>query len=60
MNSFEELRKVFISVVDKSLIELAKSGPLNISYNALKLMFKRKGLNMNVYYCRKVFDLFEK
>jgi len=28
---------------------------MNASYNALKLMLKRKGLDMNMYYCRKVF-----
>ena len=48
-------KKVFISVVDKSLIELAKKCPVNTSYNALKLMLKRKGLDKNMYYCRKVF-----
>ena len=48
-------KKVFISVVDQPLIELAKNCPLNVSYNALKLMLKRKGLDMNMYYCRKVF-----
>ncbi len=48
-------KKVFISVVDKSLIELTKNCPVNVSYNALKLMLKRKGLDMNMYYCRKVF-----
>ncbi len=48
-------KKVFISVVDKSLIELAKTCPVNVSYNALKLMLKRKGLDMKMYYCRKVF-----
>ena len=48
-------KKVFISVVDKSLIELSKNCPVNVSYNALKLMLKRKGLDMNMYYCRKVF-----
>ena len=48
-------KKVFISVVDKSLIELVKKCPMNVSYNALKLMLKRKGLDMNMYYCRKVF-----
>ncbi len=48
-------KKVFISVVDKSLIELAKKCPVNVSYNALKLMVKRKGLDINMYYCRKVF-----
>ena len=48
-------KKVFISVVDKSLIGLARNCPVNVSYNALKLMLKRKGLDMNMYYCRKVF-----
>ena len=51
-------KKVFISVVDKPLIKLAKDCPVNISYNALKLMLKRKGLDMNMYYCRKVFATF--
>ncbi len=48
-------KKVFISVADKSLIELAKNCPVNTSYNALKLMLKRKGLDMNMYFSRKVF-----
>jgi hypothetical protein len=48
-------KKAFISVADKSLIELAKNCPVNVSYNSLKLMLKRKGLDMNMYYCRKVF-----
>ena len=48
-------KKVFMSVADKPLIDLSKNCPVNISYNALKLMLKRKGLDMNMYYCRKVF-----
>ena len=51
-------KKVFISIVDKSLIELAKDCPVKVSYNALKLMLMRKGLEMNMYYCRKVFATF--
>ncbi len=51
-------KKVFISVVDKPLIKLANYCPVNMSYNALKLMLKRKGLNMNMYYCRKIFATF--
>lgn len=48
-------KKVFISVVDTPLIELAKKCPTDVSYNALKLMLHRKDLDMNMYYCRKVF-----
>ena len=51
----QRTKKVFISVVNEALIEIAKSCPMNVSYNALKLMLKRKGLDMNMYYCRKVF-----
>jgi len=48
-------KKVFISVVDTPLIKLAQNCPVHVSYNALKLMLKRKGLDMKMYYCRKVF-----
>lgn len=51
-------KKVFISIVDKPLIELAKNCPMNVSYNALKLMLKRKVLDMNMYFCRKVFSTY--
>ena len=51
-------KKVFISVVDTPLIELSKKCPTEISYNALKLMLHSKDLDMNMYYCRKVFATF--
>jgi intergrase/recombinase len=51
-------KKVFISVVTDSIIKLSKNCPSDISYNALKLMLHRRDLEMNMYYCRKVFATF--
>jgi intergrase/recombinase len=51
-------KKVFISVVSKSLIELAKNCPSDVSYNAMKLLLHRRDMEMNMYYCRKVFATF--
>jgi hypothetical protein len=49
---------MFISIVDEYLMELVKNCYVNVSPNALKLMLKRKGWDMKMYYCRKVFATF--
>jgi hypothetical protein len=51
-------KKVFISVVTDTMINLSKNCPSDISYNALKLMLHRRDVEMNMYYCRKVFATF--
>ena len=51
-------KKVFISVVSKSMIELAKNCPSDVRYNAMKLLLHRRDMEMNMYYCRKVFATF--
>ena len=33
---------------------------MNVNHNALKLMLKRKGLDMKMYYCHKVFATFQR
>ena len=51
-------KKVFISVITDSMINLSKTCSNDISYNAMKLTLHRKGMEMNMYYCRKVFATF--
>jgi hypothetical protein len=53
-------KKVYISVANQSIINITKECPVKQSYNALKLLLKRKGIDMNIYYCRKVFATYLK
>jgi hypothetical protein len=48
-------KKAFISIMTDSILELAKQASSNCGYNALRLAVKRKGLDMNMSYCRKIF-----
>jgi intergrase/recombinase len=47
-------KKAYISIVTDSMLELAKQSAA-CGYNALRLAVKRKKLDMNMAYCRKVF-----
>jgi Archaeal phage integrase len=47
-------KKAYISILTDSILELAKQAS-NCGYNALRLAVKRKKLNMNMAYCRKIF-----
>jgi hypothetical protein len=47
-------KKAYISVVTDSILELAKQAS-SCGYNALRLAVKRKGLEMNMAFCRKIF-----
>ena len=47
-------KKAYISIVNETILGLAR-GSGNHSYNALRLLIKRKGLDMNMSFCRKVF-----
>ncbi len=51
-------KKVYVSVANHSIIKLAQSCSMDDSYNKLKLMLKRKGHDIQMYYCRKVFATF--
>jgi Archaeal phage integrase len=47
-------KKAYVSVVSKRILEIAtESYPC--SYNSLRLAVKRRSLNMNMAYCRKIF-----
>ena len=51
---FRRTKKAYTSVLIRPMLDIAhESG--NHSYNALRLMIKRHGLNMNMSYCRKIF-----
>ena len=47
-------KKPYISILTDSILELAKQAS-NCGYNALRLAVKRKKLDMNMAYCRKIF-----
>jgi hypothetical protein len=47
-------KKAYISIVTDSILDLAKQSA-NCGYNALRLAVKRKKLDMNMAYCRKIF-----
>jgi hypothetical protein len=47
-------KKAYISILTDSILELAKQAS-NCGYNALRLAVKRKKLDMNMAYCRKIF-----
>jgi hypothetical protein len=51
-------KHVFISVVNQSIIDIAFKCSTKNSYNSLKLILKRRNIDMNMYYCRKVFATF--
>lgn len=47
-------KKAYISILTDQILELAKQAG-NCGYNALRLAVKRKKLDMNMAYCRKIF-----
>jgi hypothetical protein len=47
-------KKAYISIITDSILTIAKGSSI-CSYNALRLAVKRKGLAMNMAYCRKIF-----
>lgn len=50
-------KKAYISIVTDSILQLAKESSI-CGYNALRLAVKRKGLDMNMAFCRKIFATF--
>jgi intergrase/recombinase len=47
-------KKAYITILTDSILELARQSS-NCGYNALRLAVKRKKLDMNMAYCRKIF-----
>jgi Archaeal phage integrase len=47
-------KKAYISILTDSILDLVKQSA-NCGYNALRLAVKRKKLDMNMAYCRKIF-----
>ncbi|MGI9012316.1 MAG: integrase [Nitrososphaeraceae archaeon] len=47
-------KKAYISIVNESIIELAKE-TTNSNYNSLRCYFKRRKIPFNFNYCRKIF-----
>ncbi len=48
-------KAAYISLVDKEILEIAKNCTNTPSYNALKMALRRKSLDMQLKYCRKIF-----
>jgi intergrase/recombinase len=48
-------KNVYISVVNQSIVNIALRCSTKTNYNSLKLSLKRRNIEMNMYYCRKVF-----
>lgn len=44
--------------INQSIIDIAKECPAKQSYDALKLLLRRSGVDMNMFYCRKIFATF--
>jgi Archaeal phage integrase len=47
-------KKAYITIITDTITNIAKSCG-NYSYHALKLMIRRKGIAMNMAFCRKIF-----
>lgn len=47
-------KNAYISIITEPILNLAKEAK-PIGYNALRLRLKRKGLEMHMAYCRKIF-----
>jgi hypothetical protein len=50
-------KKAYISILTDFILDLARQSA-NCGYNALRLAVKRKKLDMNMAYCRKIFATF--
>ena len=47
-------KKAYISVVNETILAIARQAG-DHTYNALRLLIKRKGLDMNMAFCRKIY-----
>ena len=48
-------KKAYISIVNESIIQIAKDRKEKSSYNSLNCFFKRRKIPFNFNYCRKIF-----
>jgi intergrase/recombinase len=48
-------KKAYISVINDSIIQIAKKSYKKPSYNGLRLVLRRRKLDAHMYYCRKIF-----
>jgi hypothetical protein len=54
-----QTKKAYISIVNDRILEMARSAHKDVSYNQLKLQFKRRGIgSIHMSYCRKIFATF--
>lgn len=55
-NFLRTTKKCYISIINKSILDLVQSIKLRDSYYyTVRSAFDRKGIKINMYYCRKVF-----
>jgi intergrase/recombinase len=48
-------KKAYISIVNESIIQIAKDTKEESSYNSMRCYFKRRKISFNFNYCRKIF-----
>jgi hypothetical protein len=48
-------KKAYISIVNESIIQIAKDTKGNSSYNSMRCYFKRRNIPFNFNFCRKIF-----
>ncbi|MGI8833327.1 MAG: integrase [Nitrososphaeraceae archaeon] len=51
---FRRTKKAYVSILTEKSLELVKESA-TCGYNALRLALRRRGLDMNMAYCRKIF-----
>jgi hypothetical protein len=54
---FRQIKKAYISFVTPDILQIAKSvgATTKISYNAIRLACRKRGINMDMRFCRKIF-----
>jgi intergrase/recombinase len=54
---FRQTKKAYISIIPPEILEIAKlsAGEKVPIYNAIRLIARRKGINMDMRFCRKIF-----
>jgi intergrase/recombinase len=48
-------KKAYISIVNETIIQIAKDTKEKSSYNSMRCYFKRRRISFKPYYCRKIF-----
>jgi|GEM_PF-3174532 len=55
LNKMSRMKKAYRSIVNESIIQIAKDTKEKSNYDSLRCYFKRKNIPFNFNYCRKIF-----